>query len=556
MRKTWKKPLAAAVALLLLVSTGCNVNKSSAPNSSGPSQSASSKSTQLDPFRKYPQVITLTAGQPVPAFASELPKGDTMDNNQFTRYFQSVSNIKVVDAFQANSGDAYNQKVKLAAASNDLPDMMVVSDYTLFKSMVEAGQVQDMTDAYNNGAWKVAKDIYSSGGGRALAMATFDGKLMALPDTRLTCNDQYLLWLRQDWMDKLNLPAPKTVDDVIAIAKAFIAHNADGKGDTVGLAGSNTIVNAFCGFDNIFHAYDSYPSEWIKDSSGKVVYGSVQPETKAALAKLAEMYREGVIDPQFAVRKDSTETISANQSGMFFGPFWAGWTPLPNSVKNDPKAVWKGYAVPLDANGKYNVGMEPPAANFLVAKKGTKDPNAVMEYFNLWARYERQDDPNGYTIYKSIPDLMDPAFMTPVGLTLDYVDALDRKYQQYTAVLNGKASISSLDGEGQHNVQAILDMRKNPPKEPGEGFEVYMSYIVGGAPLVNNSTQNLVYPAFYGQTDTMETKWASLQKLENESFLKIIMDKESPDYFDTFVKQWKALGGDQITAEIQDSSKK
>jgi len=51
----------------------------------------------------------------------------------------------------------------------------------------------------------------------------------------------------------------------------------------------------------------------------------------------------------------------------------------------------------------------------------------------------------------------------------------------------------------------------------------------------------------------METKWETLQKLEQESMLQIIMGEKDVSYFDTFVQQWKTLGGDQITAEVRAS---
>lgn len=38
--------------------------------------------------------------------------------------------------------------------------------------------------------------------------------------------------------------------------------------------------------------------------------------------------------------------------------------------------------------------------------------------------------------------------------------------------------------------------------------------------------------------------------------MKIIIGEASLDDFDTFVKEWKAEGGDEITAEVQETMKK
>ena len=50
-----------------------------------------------------------------------------------------------------------------------------------------------------------------------------------------------------------------------------------------------------------FAARGAFPMNWI-EKDGQVVYGSVQPEMKQALAELSAMYKEGLIDKQFAVR--------------------------------------------------------------------------------------------------------------------------------------------------------------------------------------------------------------------------------------------------------------
>ena len=70
--------------------------------------------------------------------------------------------------------------------------------------------------------------------------------------------------------------------------------------------------------------------------------------------------------------------------------------------------------------------------------------------------------------------------------------------------------------------------------------------------LILNDKYIPVYNAYNGQTETMETKWANLKKLEEETFAKIITGKVGIDAFDSFVEEWKASGGDEITKEVQE----
>lgn len=74
--------------------------------------------------------------------------------------------------------------------------------------------------------------------------------------------------------------------------------------------------------------------------------------------------------------------------------------------------------------------------------------------------------------------------------------------------------------------------------------------------LILNDKYIPVYNAYSGQTETMETKWANLKKMEEETFAKIITGKADISEFDTFVKNWKSQGGDQILKEINDELSK
>ncbi|WP_041613349.1 hypothetical protein [Paenibacillus sp. JDR-2] len=58
------------------------------------------------------------------------------------------------------------------------------------------------------------------------------------------------------------------------------------------------------------------------------------------------------------------------------------------------------------------------------------------------------------------------------------------------------------------------------------------------------------YPFYYGTTPTMDMKWDALQKLENDTYLQIIVRDKPVDAFDDFVLKWKELGGDSITEEV------
>jgi putative aldouronate transport system substrate-binding protein len=50
----------------------------------------------------------------------------------------------------------------------------------------------------------------------------------------------------------------------------------------------------------------------------------------------------------------------------------------------------------------------------------------------------------------------------------------------------------------------------------------------------------------------MADKGANLDKIKSETFMKIITGNAPISEFDKFVDDWKKLGGDQITKEVND----
>ena len=74
----------------------------------------------------------------------EFPEGDSIDDNVWTRKFLEDLNIQVKYLW-STSEQQYGQKVNVAIASNDLPDLILVNGAQL-QLMYENGQLMDVTD--------------------------------------------------------------------------------------------------------------------------------------------------------------------------------------------------------------------------------------------------------------------------------------------------------------------------------------------------------------------------------------------------------------------------
>jgi putative aldouronate transport system substrate-binding protein len=575
-----KKGLALLlVGIMLTVFAGCGSSNNNAQTGSSATSDVSSAEVTAstaettavqeaaDPYGKYEQPIDLTIGMGFDPSDKSLAEGDTLENNQYTRYIADNLNVNVKLAWQAANGNDYNQKVNLVIASNDLPDGMVVTD-TQMRAMLKAGQLGDLTAAYEAYASPIMKSLMDKTNGIAQKAVTFDGKMVAIPGLQVQADGVHIMWIRQDWLDKLGLQAPKTIDELETVAKAFIEKNPDGvpAKDMIGISGPQNGGRLYAdfigpnnnsfGFDPIFSAYHAYPGFWIKDSSGAAVYGSIQPETKEALAKLRDLYAKGLIDKEMSVRKDATEPVVAGRSGIYFGMWWSGYWPLPDAWKNNPNADWQAYALPLDTDGKFNAHMGTPASKFVVIRKGYEHPEAAIKMLNLLIRDEKTFDlsKGGIGFY-------------PLRVPMGAVDESEFTVTALREVLAGTKTPEDFDLPEYKLLKADCENIKKVKLEPYDKVSIQYwdmnadpsaaqrcySLLVGTAPLLGD--YNKVYSITYSQTKGMESKWATLKKLEDETFLKIVMGIEPVESFDEFVKQWKSLGGDQITAEVDEIAK-
>ncbi|MBB6672520.1 extracellular solute-binding protein [Cohnella nanjingensis] len=543
--------LTVGIAISMAGLVACSNGGKGAEPSAGSIASAGASGTAAaeahDPFGKYEQPLEVSVGKFLNLTDKTLPAGDTPTNNQFTRYLEDKLNVKIKAAWQAG-GDAYSQKVSVAIASGDLPDAMVVYSYSDLRKLVEANLLQDMTDTINDYASPLIKDIYTAGNDAALKAATFNGRVMAIPASQGLADSMYMMWIRQDWLDQLGLQPPRTVDELENVIGQFIKTNPDKAQNPIGLPAGNLygMTNSFPTLNPLFAVYHSYPNNWVRDSEGKAASGLIQPETKEALGKMREMYAAGLIDKEFALRKDPFEPIINGSTGVFFGPWWMGFTPLNEAMNKNPQAKWKAYLLPLDKDGQFNTHVQSPANMFYVVRKGIEHPEAIMKMVNVQTQNELGLDPDAHM------DLKVDWVNEPLRAPIAYPDSIEKDSEKVHEALDGKLPVDKLTSVQKRVYDNYLKTKDNPTADIG-GWSEAFSYVEGAGQLLRSF--NKVPSLYYGETETMTTKGATLGKLQQETINKIIMGAAPLDSFDQFVKDWKRLGGDQITAEVNEAIK-
>ncbi|XID90586.1 extracellular solute-binding protein [Paenibacillaceae bacterium WGS1546] len=559
-----KKAWVALLAAVVLTISACSDNTPGKPEEKTPSPAPTETATVADPFGRYEETVPISLGLCIDPSDKTLPPEDTPEDNIFTRHAEELLNVDITLHWTVPCTDE-PQKISLAIAGGDLPDAMIVN-YNFMKQMADAGQLEDMTEIYEQYASPKVKSIIDSTNGFAIQAATIDGRLMSIPGSSSGADGVHLMWIRQDWLDKLKLQPPTTIDELGEVAKAFVEQDPDGNSqhDTFAISGpqadgklnANFLVshNNLYGFDPIFSAYNAYPGYWLEDEDGKAVYGSLLPETKEALAKLREWYDAGYIDPETGFRKDAMEPIIAGKSGIYFSPWWMGFRPTPQAVQHNPEANWQAYALPLDKNGEFSPHGNSPTTRYMVVRKGYKHPEAAMKVLNVTIEDgDRMANESGVSV----------GFL-PLKLVLVPYDKYEGGIHLLQEVLSGNQSPDVLDADKQpydpnlrSQYEQVLETKKEPYLDThishwdtsSPYFGMAYSWLVGTKPLLE--PMNKVFSLTYGQTKSMEGKWANLEKLEKETFMRIIVGAAPLDAFDQFVIDWKKQGGDEITEEVQ-----
>lgn len=511
------------------------------------------------PFGAYPETINYTLGKMTSTNMSNMPEGDTYEDNAYTRYIKSVINVQNQDVFE-EIDKQYDTNVSMAISMGNLPDIMLVSDYDELTALVENDMIEDLTDSYKNCVTDRIKDMYASYGSELLDSVTFDGRIMALPETNIT-DGPNLVWLRKDWLNKLGLPEPETIQDVIEIVREFIQKDpgGNGEGNTVGLV-CDTELAGECGYsseyllDILFAAYGAYPKQWIYNENGEVVYGSVTDEAKLALGELQKLYEENIIDSGFLIRTNANiiELIEDGKCGSFFGPWWAANNPLASAVnaaaENGEKADWQPYLVATDDNGITSYHSQNPAYKYVVVRKDYEYPEIAAKMISVMfdkIRYECTDSEEFERYYQ----LNVEPTARPLSINIDYNNALEMCYEQLSAVLAGEKSKDSLQLLEKSYYEACKAYLEAPDTAASDLWAAYTSRIAA-CKAINDGNVKVVKSLFFGTTKTMKSEWWKLKEKEKETYLKIICKEESIDYFDTFTSYWKENGGNLITEEV------
>ena len=250
--------------------------------------------------------------------------------NEFTDLIHqwAIDNLGINLIVTPGSQNEWKQQLALYMTSGDVPDVIAYMDEVTYRTYAAENawyDITDMIDEYPNIKAFVAKQTNDPDA--VWARMSVNGRIYGIPYMS-GLPVKYLNCLRQDWMDKLGLEAPTTLEELTDILRAFTFDDPDGNGinDTYGFGCQEGLAY----LTEFFGAFGATPLEDTFIVDGEMVTNVISDNFRAALEYLHGIYDEGLIYPQIF-----TQTANQNYESWVRGTYgvvtwW--WTHAKNSI--------------------------------------------------------------------------------------------------------------------------------------------------------------------------------------------------------------------------------
>lgn len=295
------------------------------------------------------------------------------------------------------SGDDYKNQIRVRLSGGNYPDFFSV-DFADVKEFSDKGLLLDLAP-YIDKELKPAKDFVVGLTPNILKKVTMNGKIYAIP--RISDVPFSTMWVRKDWLDKLNLKMPTTLEEFLTVAKAFTENDPDGNGkkDTYGITGAK-----LDSFATIYGAFGVGGSGSFYEKDGKVMNAYYDPGMPNALTYIKSLFDAGVVDPEIMTNKGNVEVQKAFQGKAGF--IFKGWTDIAKDefVEQykaiNPKAEWVQMPPLKGPGGQYDgsYDYDRPSRYWVIPKALEKDKAKLQKLFDV-INYVSGEEGNRLVMY-------------------------------------------------------------------------------------------------------------------------------------------------------------
>jgi putative aldouronate transport system substrate-binding protein len=406
------------------------------------------------------------------------------------------------------SGEAYD----LITTTGSSDQKALYSDYAKRGALVDLGPLID----------KYGPNIKAAVSQESMEAAKVDGKLYAIPTKSLNYSSGGLM-IRKDWLDKVGMKVPTTTDELFTVLKAFKEKDPGGNGDKntpLTIRGDGPFVEGLAGAFGLTNGWN--------DVFGKLVPRPLDPAYKDYVAFMNNLFKEGLLDKEFAVNKDANvqEKFSSGKAGLI--PL--NWSAVPTVTdalkKNKPDAAWTYIPALKGPSGKYGYSATDGFDRLTYVPKASKHPEDAIKWIN--ARLEKDifkltvigEEGKHHTFKDGAYTPILPIFTDERNQANNYLMGVDEKNYPTYWQARVRKDPRLFEAWEFLNVKQPADTRKLDP--------------LGLSPYLSDYSKNNL----------------TLNTLINEQSVKFIVGADPLTNVDAFIAKYKASGGDASEKEI------
>ena len=432
-----------------------------------------------------------------------------------------------------NTEDQFREKFNVTVASGDIPDIMVSTYRDDMMKVAEQGTFAALDDYIDQYAPNLKK-ILDENPDYIRDIRASDGNIYFMPF--IGAVKTFKVWmLRGDWLDKLGLEVPVTLDDWYNVLKAFKEQdpNGNGEADEIPYTTRNTQAGVLA-FMEAFGISGFEANEQFFIEDGQVKYAYTDPRCKEALEFINKLYSEGLIDSEYATNDTNVwlsrltnEVSGACQDTTARAYSWGTQVRVASA---DSDAYFVVVAPPKGPDG---------------TQMTTSQMQAIRGFTAISA-----DSP----YIKEIVQLFDYFYSEEGSLLMNF----GIEGETYT-MENGKPTYTeniANDSQGR-SILSMLNIyghrewayKQDIGYEDALLDETYVNY--------RNDMEQYIRPTIPALSFTEEERevinstYTEIQTYKDEMINKFIMGKEPLDNFDSFVQTLKNMGIDDVLAVEQ-----
>lgn len=272
-----------------------------------------------------------------------------------------------------------DDKVSLILASGQEYDAIKMNDKPyLLATFIKNGVVQDLTDLVNQ--YPDLKNAFSQ---EMWDKVSVDGRIYAIPESDSNDIENGIV-VRKDWLDKLGLEIPTTVDQFYDMLVAFSQMNPADVGVEYIIPFAATGHESVLSFNGLTQAFGlpNSPQDYM-DMDGQLVVGYDLPGMKDYVQFIHKLYQEKLLDADFPATQGAA-LVDKVGSGVVGCAALSCWD---SSALRTLRANFDGadlvYLPPLSKDGSTpRIAARGGMKNCLIVPKASEKAAEVVKYCN------------------------------------------------------------------------------------------------------------------------------------------------------------------------------